>query len=197
MCIKPKPISPIPEDTRILAEQVLPTNDRLLVIGQEYADVVKDDEFAALYSSLGRPALSPAFLCMVTLLQALEHCSDRWAVRMTQTRIDWKYALHLPLSYAGFDPSVLCEFRARLVKHSQERLVFDRLLERFKNAGLLNGMQMQRTDSAAVLSHVRALTRLELVTETLRLALDALVAKDPVRTDSSGRCVVTEICQTY
>ncbi len=40
------------------------------------------------------------------MLQAREHCSDRVAVEMVRLRIDWKYALHLPLEDTGFDASV-------------------------------------------------------------------------------------------
>jgi len=47
---------------------------------------------------------------MVTLLQYWEFLSDRQAAHMVISRLDWKYALHLGLTYAGFDHSVLCEF---------------------------------------------------------------------------------------
>ena len=41
-----------------------------------------------------------------------------------RARIDWKYALGLELTDPGFDASVLCEFRARLVEGgAEERLL--------------------------------------------------------------------------
>src|SRR3977135_2899175 len=39
--------------------------------------------------------------------------------------IDWKYALGLELTDPGFDFSVLCEFRARLVSGGAERLLLE------------------------------------------------------------------------
>ena len=115
----------------------------------------------------------------MTVLQATEHCSDRVAAEMVRSRIDWKYALHLPLAYAGFDASVLCEFRQRLVAHQAERRVFDAFLRRLKERGFLKGRAVQRTDSLAIIASVRELDLLELVMETLRLALEAIAQHDP------------------
>jgi len=43
-------------------------------------------------------------------------------------RIDWKYALCLPLDNLGFDASVLSEFRARLLAGEAEARLYDTLL---------------------------------------------------------------------
>jgi transposase len=177
--MKPHPLPPIPEDTRQVALQIYAPHTLLRVLGEEFADIVHDQDFADLYSHTGQPALSPALLALVTVLQAQEHSSDRIAVEMVRSRIDWKYALHLPLNYAGFDPSVLCEFRQRLAEHQAQRRVFDALLTRLKERGFLTGRHLQRTDSIAILGVIRELNRLELVMETLRLALEAIASADP------------------
>jgi transposase len=177
--MKPHPLPPIPEDTRQVAQQIYAPGTLLRVLGEEFAQVVGDQDFADLYSNTGQPALSPALLALVTVLQAQEHSSDRIAVEMVRSRIDWKYALHLPLNYAGFDPSVLCEFRQRLANHQAQRRVFDAFLTRLKDKGFLAGRHLQRTDSIAILGAIRDLNRLELVMETLRLALEAIVQNDP------------------
>jgi hypothetical protein len=114
------------------------------------------------------------------VLQATEHCSDRVAAEIVRSRIDWKYALHLPLAHPGFDASVLCEFRQRLVAHQAERRIFDAFLRRLKERGFLKGRAVQRTDSLAIIAAVRELDLLELVMETLRLALEAIAQHDPV-----------------
>jgi len=171
MCLKPRSLPPIPDDTRSVAEQIYPPEHPMRRLGEEYADVLCDQDFADLYSSTGKPALSPALLALVTVLQATEHCSDRVAAEMVRSRIDWKYALHLPLAHPGFDASVLCEFRQRLVTHHAERRVFDAFLRRLKERGFLKGRAVQRTDSLAILAAVRELSLLDLVMEALRLAL--------------------------
>src|SRR5512138_1180832 len=176
MSLKPQGPRPIPESVRRVAEQVLAEDDLLRIIGDRLSEFAKDEDYAQLYSTEGRPALSPALLLMVTLLQFLENLSDRMAARMVVMRLDWKYALHLPLSYSGFDPSVLCDFRDRLQGRQGEgaRRALDTLLAKLGQMGLLKAGGTQRTDSLSVLAAVRNATRLELAMESVRLALRAL-----------------------
>ncbi|HEX3994644.1 MAG TPA: transposase, partial [Acetobacteraceae bacterium] len=94
-------------------------------------------------------------------------------------RIDWKYALGLSLTDAGFDHTVLSEFRSRLVDGKAERLLLDTLLRDLRERGLIKIRGRQRTDSTHVLADVRKLNRLERVGETLRAALNELATIAP------------------
>jgi transposase len=77
----------------------------------------------------------------------------------------------LELADPGFDASVLSEFRSRPLEGRSERLLFDHLLERYRQMGLVKARAKQRTDSTRILAVVRGLNRLELVGETMRHAL--------------------------
>lgn len=176
--LKPQKLEPIPEETLKIGQEILEPENIMRKIGEQYYEIVKDEDFISMYPRIGQPALSPARLALVSILQAQEHLSDRMAVRMVATRIDWKYALHLPLSYKGFDASVLSEFRERLISNKAERLVFDKVLEKMKTEGMLKGRAVQRTDSLMILSAVKKLNRLELVMETMRLALEEIAIQD-------------------
>jgi transposase len=181
MCLKPKPLQPIPPDTFQLVDNLLPDTNLYRKIGDKLGDFVSDLDFADLYPATGQPALSPALLALVTILQMVEWLSDCQAAAMVVTRLDWKYALHLPLNYPGFNYSVLSEFRERLVAHQASCRVFDKLLDKLKNLGLIGKHTTQRTDSLAVIGAVRQLSRLELVMETVRVALEALEKADADR----------------
>ena len=87
--------------------------------------------------------------------------------------------LALDLAGAGFDFSILCEFRARLLQHAATERLLARLLDAAREGGLLKAGGRQRTDSTHVLAAVRTLNRLELVGETLRAALNALAVVTP------------------
>ena len=132
--------------------------------------VFADANFADLYPKLGQPAYAPWRLALVTLMQFQEGLSDRQAADAVRGRIDWKYLLALDLTDAGFDFSVLCEFRGRLLQHAAAERLLARLLEAARKGGLLKARGRQRTDSTHVLAAVRHLNRLELVGETLRAA---------------------------
>jgi transposase len=97
-----------------------------------------DDDLEALYDPQnGRPSLPPSLLSGVLLLQFYEDVSDQEAAERVLYDLRWKIALHLPLDYAGFDPSSLSVFRKRLAEHAQERYAFDRFLAVARQAGFL------------------------------------------------------------
>jgi transposase len=178
MCLHPRGLTEVPADTAALGRQILPASNGYRVIGDQLGELLDDLRFAALYEPTGRAALSPALLALVTVFQFVEDLPDRAAVAQVVVRVDWKYALHLPLADPGFDPSCLCYFRRRLLAHQAERLVFDQLLGRIQALGFCQKRGRQRTDSLAVLGAVAELSELELVSETLRLAVRALAAAD-------------------
>ncbi len=113
------------------------------------------------------------------VLQFIEDLPDRQAAEGVRSRIDWKYLLGLELTDSGFDFSVLCEFRARLMAGSAEQQLLDTLLKQFKERGWLKERGKQRTDSTHVLAAIRNLNRLEGVGETLRAALNDLATVAP------------------
>jgi transposase len=112
-------------------------------------------------------------------MQFTEGLSDRQAAAAVRSRIDWKYALGLELTYPGLDHTVLSEFRTRLVAGRAELLLLETLLARVRERGLLKARGRQRTDSTHILAAIRVLNRLELVGKTLRHALNSLAVVVP------------------
>jgi transposase len=133
-----------------------------------------DEDFAGWYPRDGRPGISPAQLATVSVLQFLLGLSDRDVAEAVRCRIDFKYALGLELDDPGFHHSVLGDFRERLLEDGRADRLLDLALARLKEAGLVRDRTAQRTDSTHVLAAVRDLTRLELVTEAVRAALEEL-----------------------
>jgi transposase len=131
-----------------------------------------------MFPPAGRPALSPALLATVTILQFAHNLSDREAAQAAADRISWKYLLGLELDDPGFDASVLSEFRARLAAEGRADRLLGVLLERLEQAGLVRGGGRQRTDATHVLAAVRRLNRIEQVGEALRAALEAIAGVD-------------------
>ena len=135
MSLKPEPFSPIPEPTARLARIVCPKGSVCIWIGDELSAVFQDELFASFFPRQGQPAEAPWRLALVTVLQFVEGLSDRQAAEAVRTRIDWKYALRLELEDLGFDFSVLCEFRNRLLQGGGEALLFETLLSHAKEQG--------------------------------------------------------------
>jgi hypothetical protein len=83
------------------------------------------------------------------------------------------------LDDSGFHHSVLADFRDRLAQGDRADRLLDLALARLKEAGLVRERGTQRTDSTHVLAAVRDLTRLELITEAMRAALEEIAGAAP------------------
>src|ERR671919_1284884 len=128
MSLKPGPIQPIPEETIQVARAAFPKGNLYLTLRDKLGSIFQDEDFAGLFPADGQPALPPWRLALVTILQFRENLPDRQAAEAVRARIDWKYALSLELTDPGFDHSVLCEFRLRLIGNGMEQRVFDAVL---------------------------------------------------------------------
>jgi len=179
MSLKATPIEPVPEGTARVAKAAFRKGNPLLSLRDELGAIFADADFADLLPKLGQPGLPPWRLALVTLLQFRENLPDRQAAEAVRARIDWKYLLGLELTDPGFDHSVLCEFRSRLLAGSAEERLLGRLLDACQARGLLKARGRQRTDATHVLASIRVLNRLELVGETLRAALNELATAAP------------------
>lgn len=137
----------IPATTITVARAAFPKGSMAIRIRDELGILFTNEDFTTAFSARGRPALSPARLAMVSILQFGEGLSDRQAAEAVRGRIDWKYALGLELTDPGFDYSVLSEFRARLIAGGLELRLLEAVLERAATAGLVRSGGRQRTDS--------------------------------------------------
>ena len=96
-----------------------------------------------------------------------------------RARINWKHLLALDLADPGFDHSLLCEFRGRLLDEDAAERLLARVLDVARGGGLLKARGRQRTGSTYVLAVVRELNRIGLLAETLRAALNAITVAAP------------------
>ena len=155
MSLKPRCFDLIPEETVRAAQAAFPKGNVYLRMRDEFGMLYADETFAELFSTRGQPAEAPGCLALVMVMQFAEGLSDRQAADAVRARIDWKYALGLELTDAGFEASVLSEFRGRLVAGGAEAVLFETLLERCRQAGLIKARTRQRTDSTHVLAAIQ------------------------------------------
>ena len=167
----------IPATTREQVEPILPADSVCRLLGEKGGEILDEGILAGMYSHTGRGGINPVLLSFVLVLQFLENLPDRQAADMARLRMDWKYALRQELTWIGFDYSSLCNFRKRLYAHGREYALFEQVLRYLAESGYLKSKR-QRTDATHVLGAVERLSRLELVWETLRLALGALINAD-------------------
>lgn len=175
----------IPKETARIGQLILTEDDPYRLVGDDVDKILSLADFAHLYSEDGRGAICPIVLSLVTMFQFMENLPDREAAKAAVVRLDWKYAMHVPVEWLGFHYSTLCNYRKRLLVNGEERLLFDKILGWVVQQGFLKKKSKQRSDSTHVLGKVAALSRLELLWETLRMSLGAVKGTAPTWYEST------------
>ena len=123
MTLQPQTTFSIPDETARVAHAAYPKGNLYLKMRDALGTIYQDQMFAHLFPHNGRPVEAPWRLALITVLQFLEELPDRQAADAVRGRIDWKYLLGLELTDPGFDATVLCEFRKRLIEGGAEQLL--------------------------------------------------------------------------
>lgn len=169
----------IPEATAQAAQRAFPKGNRYLTMYDVLGPIFTNPDFADLDAHRGRLSEAPARLALVLVFQHIEQLSDAEAAEAVRARLDWKYALALELDDPGVDATILGDVRTRLLAAGAEVRLLTIMLDTLVDAGLLKARGRQRSDSTHVLANIRTLTRLTLVAETLRHALNDLAEAAP------------------
>jgi transposase len=172
-------IQPLPANTARAAKSVFHIENLYMAIGDRLDLWIDDLNLDDLDAYGEKPASVLFVLAMVTIFQFAEDLPDRQAGDAVRTRLDWKYALHLPLDYPGIAYSALSEFRQRLRLNTAGQLVFRRMLTLQAELGLLGNGEKRWAEVADVLATVDALSRVQEVAEAMGLALEALASRRP------------------
>ncbi len=90
-----------------------------------------------------------------------------------------EYALSLELTDAGFDFTLLHDFRQRLLTHDGAQRLLDTVLDTCKAHGWIKARGTQRTDSTYVVAAIRRLYYLECVQEVMHHTLNQLSEAAP------------------
>jgi transposase len=176
MCNHSKKYPELPRDTAQVGKAVVITYLNR-TIGDNLDSLLGGINLTGLGISWGKSASSLSLLALVTVLQYIEVLPDNQAAEAVRTRMDWKYALHLPLDFPGIEPRILCEFRSTLLFSADGQTVFQLLLNRFAEAGLLPGCSSKPVSAIEVLIAVCSLSRLDNLLDTMRCTIEVLAAE--------------------
>jgi len=154
------PIGPVPEHTARVARAAFPRGNVWMWLRESFGPTSRG---VLPVWRQERPAEAAWRLALVSVMQFAEELSDEDAADAVRARIDWKYALGLPLDDSGFDASVLRQFRMRLLTSPAERTILDRFLALCREQGCLRAHGRRWTATMDVLAAIDTTNRLETV----------------------------------
>jgi transposase len=179
MSLHPEPIGAVLEETARIARAACPRGTTWLRLRDELGSIYEDASFAALFPTHGQRAAAPWRLALVTVILVAEGLSDRQAAEARPGTDRWEVRPGLGADRPGLQFLGAQRVPARLVAGAAEHLLPDALLAACTARGYLRSRGQPRTDSTHVLGVLRVLTRLALLAETMRAALNAVAARAP------------------
>ncbi len=107
-------------------------------LASQRGELFPDELFLGLYiAGWGRPSVPPSLLATALVLQTYAGVSDEEATARAAYDLRWKVALGVEVEAKPFAKSTLQEFRAQLIVHEDQRLLFQQSLEVAKRRGTL------------------------------------------------------------
>lgn len=130
------------DDAQVMCGGLLDKDSFYAKLGDSGHKWIRDEDYAGMYSlEVGRPCVPPSILVRALILQNYRGCSDQELVERIRFDLRYKVALSVSVDYAGFDPSLLSVFRARLILHKKDKLAFEKTVEYARKAGLIGRVQ--------------------------------------------------------
>jgi transposase len=107
-------------------------------LATQRGELFPDELFLGLYiAGWGRPSVPPSLLATALVLQTYDGVSDDEATQRAAYDLRWKVALGIEVEARPFAKSTLQEFRAQLIVHEDQRVLFQESLEVAKRRGKL------------------------------------------------------------
>jgi hypothetical protein len=144
-----------------------------------------DQDFADLFSDIGRHCVPPRIVAVVMVLQRLEGLSDREATERFTFDLRWKYAAGgLAYDAPGFVHTVLVDMRARLRRSQRPNRIFEAALSVAHEAGLIGRKRV--LDSTPLYDAVATQDTVTLIRSAIRGLLAA--ADAPLAAQLRAQC---------
>lgn len=179
MHIDPKSKHTIPLETSQSARSLYNLQHIYLRIGDELDNIFSGIDVALFDPTSRLDTLSLSRLALATSFQLAEDISDNQAAEATFQRLDWKFALFLPVKHPGLSERELCGFRQGLLSTSQGLREFGLLLIELKKLGLFPLSTHFLAEPQTELNHICQVTLLYALKVQIKEALGMLVSLAP------------------
>ena len=175
-----KAISSIPKETARAASASFGRGNFYIQVGEQLDGILGELHWQQSHEwSGGFATAEDLSLALITLFEFMEGLTDAQASDALRTRIDWKFALHLPLLPRTLEEIVLCQFRVRMLNHAIEQHAYQMLLDGLIRSVPMLTSQLQLPGSLEIVERVCSVNRLNQVHQAMNQVLEALATRFP------------------
>jgi transposase len=169
-------IPPIPRETARAAKAIFGRNNFYILAGENLESILGDMKLECGSDAWTGEVVLPS----VTFFQFLEGLTDAQAIDAVRTRIDWKFALHLPVFPPTLRESALCEFREKILMDPSCQREYQTLIDRLITFNPPLNNRSQDFMNQELVSTVCSVNRLGLIHEAICQTLEVLACRFPV-----------------
>jgi len=182
-----KPLPDLPIETFTAARKIFNIHNIYLRIGDHLESILAPLNLARLDPSSSLDNDSIVRRALATSFQVAETLPDQYAADATIHRMDWKYALHLPMHHPGIQAAAFCRFRQNLYLSPVGLQELGRLLRCLGEFGLFSQYSLQALNPLERLMGICNINRLSLLQQGMQAALSMVTAEAPTLVRSHMR----------
>ncbi len=171
---------PVPEDTFLAATALYGKGNIYLRLGDALEQLLN----GLLPTSPKTQSQGKRFLethvhpALLTIFQYVEELTNEQILEAVRSRLELKYALHLPLNSPGTSLNTLCEFHQSFFADPEQQQFLQSLLDRVVDFGLVKPSHGEQLEARRILATICTLSQLDDVTKAMHQALEALAVAD-------------------
>lgn len=169
----------IPSETAKVARAIFSKGNFYMIVGDQANQLFSAFQWEPEPGSAFKDLQSLASLYLITVFQVKEAISDFAAFEAVQNRVDWKYALHLPINNPGWKIDSLCNFRQWLVAKPSRQQNLQNLISRLRREMVNRGTAPFGSQSELVVARICWISRMEVIHTATNRVLDLLSSQQP------------------
>jgi transposase len=175
--VKSIPFESIPPETVRAARAVFHSSNWYIRIGDQLSQLLAGLPARTTTETNQTTNGFSTLLAMITLFQMHEHLTDRQAEDAERMRIDWKYALHMPMIHSGIHAHWLCDFRLKLYASAVSRSHLQHIIDNMHKMDLWE--ENEQIEANHLVESICTFNRIESVRNGMAAALEVIAMHEP------------------
>lgn len=169
----------LPNDTKIAALQIYNAQNIYIRLGDNLPKLLNRINLSRFDYSSTLDQNSILRLTLICIFQFMESMPDTIASNATLKRLDWRYALLMPMNHPGIPSKAICNFRQGLLSSSEGLNEFGNFLEMISEIGLFDDCHSESLNPRDSLKSICQVNQFYFLQKTMKTGLGLVSSLAP------------------